>query len=322
MTGIKDIAKKANVSISTVSYALNNSSKVSEKTRKRILMIADEMNYIPNRAGQNLRRKQTRIIGVHLSSYSGSFYGDLLDGIHNMAKELGFDIIACSGEKSRLFLPQGMIDGIIVLDQYYPDEQLLKYAEEGHSIVVLDRQLEHENIRHVLLDNQEGMKQAVQSLKSSPVEVIDIIGGPKGNFDSKERLKTATQEISKLGKKFRIYKGEFTEESGYLAAREIAAEAKKQSGLQAKKIQIIALNDEMGIGAYNYFKNSSLNTETEVKIIGFDNLVVSRYLDPKMHSVTYSKREWGAVGMNTLYKMLNGERGKDALISTKFSANQ
>ncbi|MFC6465114.1 LacI family DNA-binding transcriptional regulator [Marinilactibacillus sp. GCM10026970] len=313
MTGIKEIAKRANVSISTVSYALNNSPRVSEKTKQRILKIAKEMNYIPNRAGQNLRRKQTRIIGVHLSSYSGSFYGELLDGIQHMAKELGFDIIACSGEKSRLFLPQGMIDGIIVLDQFYPDEQLLEYANDGHSIVVLDRQLEHKNIRHVLLDNREGIKQAVQSLVTSPSETIDIINGPKGNFDSRERLETATREISKLGKKFRIYKGWFTEESGFIAAREIAREATNES-----PIEILALNDEMGIGAYNYFKKNDRFKDTEINITGFDDLMVSRYLDPQMNSVSYSKREWGAVSMNTLYKMLNGQETEDKLISTRY----
>ncbi|WP_225743679.1 LacI family DNA-binding transcriptional regulator [Marinilactibacillus sp. Marseille-P9653] len=313
MTGIKEIAKRANVSISTVSYALNNSPRVSEKTKQRILTIAKEMNYIPNRAGQNLRRKQTEIIGVHLSSYSGSFYGELLDGIQHMAKELGFDIIACSGEKSRLFLPQGMIDGIIVLDQFYPDEQLLEYAESGHEIVVLDRQLEHDHIRNVLLDNKEGIKQAVQSLAASPVETIDIINGPQGNFDSYERLETATQEISKLGKKFRIYKGWFTEESGYVAAREIAREVQPGS-----PVEILALNDEMGIGAYNYFKKTDYFKQTQINITGFDDLMVSRYLDPRMNSVSYSKREWGAVSMNTLYKMLNGQESKDSLISTKF----
>ena len=100
MTGIKEIAKRANVSISTVSYALNNSPRVSEKTKQRILKIAKEMNYIPNRAGQNLRRKQTRIIGVHLSSYSGSFYGELLDGINIWQKNLAL-ILSLAQEKSR-----------------------------------------------------------------------------------------------------------------------------------------------------------------------------------------------------------------------------
>ena len=81
MVGIRDIAKEAGVSISTVSYALNGSDKVTEETRKRIKKIADEMNYVPNMAAKALKRRETKIIGVYLSDYLGSFYGELLDGI-------------------------------------------------------------------------------------------------------------------------------------------------------------------------------------------------------------------------------------------------
>ena len=81
MVGIKDIAKKAGVSISTVSYALNGSSKVTEETRTRIQAIAEELNYVPNMAARTLKRRQTNIIGVYLADYGGSFYGELLEGI-------------------------------------------------------------------------------------------------------------------------------------------------------------------------------------------------------------------------------------------------
>ena len=75
MVGIKDIAKKAGVSISTVSYALNGSPKVTEETRARIQAIARDLNYVPNMAARTLKRRQTNIIGVYLADYAGSFYG-------------------------------------------------------------------------------------------------------------------------------------------------------------------------------------------------------------------------------------------------------
>ena len=80
MVGIKDIAKAAGVSISTVSYALNGSPKVTEQTRKRIQDIAGEMNYVPNMAARTLKKQQTNIVGGYLGDYGGSFYGGLWGG--------------------------------------------------------------------------------------------------------------------------------------------------------------------------------------------------------------------------------------------------
>ena len=81
MVGIKDIAKKAGVSISTVSYALNGSSKVTEETRTRIQAIAEELNYVPNMAARTLKRRQTNIIGVYLADYGGSFFCEFFGGV-------------------------------------------------------------------------------------------------------------------------------------------------------------------------------------------------------------------------------------------------
>ena len=139
MVGIKDIAKKAGVSISTVSYALNGSSKVTEETRTRIQAIAEELNYVPNMAARTLKRRQTNIIGVYLADYGGSFYGELLEGIKKGLALFDYEMIVCSGKKSHLFIPEKMVDGAIILDWTFPTKEIEKFAERGHSIVVLDR---------------------------------------------------------------------------------------------------------------------------------------------------------------------------------------
>lgn len=94
--------QKAGVSISTVSYALNGSSKVTEETRTRIQAIAEELNYVPNMAARTLKRRQTNIIGVYLADYGGSFYGELLEGIKKGLALFDYEMIVCSG-KSHIF---------------------------------------------------------------------------------------------------------------------------------------------------------------------------------------------------------------------------
>ncbi|HLU21204.1 MAG TPA: LacI family DNA-binding transcriptional regulator, partial [Bacillaceae bacterium] len=111
MVSIKDIAKQAGVAISTVSYALNGSPKVTEETRAKILAVAKELNYVPNAAARTLKKRKTKIIGAFLTDYGGSFFGELLRGMRKTLNEKGYDLIVCTGKESHRFLPEGIIDG-------------------------------------------------------------------------------------------------------------------------------------------------------------------------------------------------------------------
>lgn len=312
MVGIRDIAKEAGVSISTVSYALNGSPRVSDKTRDKIVEIANKLNYIPNMAGQNLRKQKTDIIAVHIASYQGAFYGDLLQGMHEKATEYGLELIVCSGKRSRLLLPQRMIDGILVIDNTYSDEELLKYAELNYPIVVLDRDLRHENVRSVLLDNTTGTKEAMRSFKEDMIEQVLILSGPKNNFDSQERLAAAMTVARDEEYAVNIVEGNFTAESGYAAASQIQCE-------EGDRLGIFALNDEMALGAYNYFKEVDGNIGEDIIIKGFDQSEITQFLTPPIHSVSYSQREWGGTGVETLMKLILEEPAENSIIPTYFS---
>lgn len=312
MVGIKDIAKEADVSISTVSYALNGSSRISEKTRERIIEIAKDMNYIPNIAGQNLRRKNTDIIAVYIASYQGAFYGDLLEGMHQKAIELGLELIVCSGKRSRLFLPQKMVDGILVIDYTYSNEELLKYADLNYPIVLLDRQLDHENIRSVLLDNRIGTREVIQSFDQYPLEKIYFISGPEYNYDSTERLQAGIESVKEKGYNYEIITGNFERESGYDAGKHISLK-------EGKPVGVFALNDEMALGIYNYFKEMNVAIGEDVIIRGFDQSQITTSLTPPIESVSYSQKDWGSTGVEMLVRMIENEEVENQIIPTHFN---
>ena len=222
MAGIKDIAKKAGVSISTVSYALNGSSKVTEETRSRILAIAKELDYIPNAAARNLKKKETKIIGVFLTDYSGAFYGELLHGLQETLSKSGYDLIVCSGLQSHRLLPERMIDGAIILDETFSSEELLNYAERGHKLVVLDRELEHANINKVLLDNQGGATLAMDHFFKKGHRKIYVVSGPAGSYDSNQRLAAIRRFVdSHAPLQLLELKGDFSKLAGEMAAQQI-----------------------------------------------------------------------------------------------------
>ncbi|KAF1302718.1 LacI family DNA-binding transcriptional regulator [Candidatus Enterococcus willemsii] len=312
MVGIKDIAKKAGVSISTVSYALNGSSKVTEETRARIQAIAEELNYVPNMAARTLKRRQTNIIGVYLADYGGSFYGELLEGIKKGLALFDYEMIVCSGKKSHLFIPEKMVDGAIILDWTFPTKEIENLAERGHSIVVLDRTTEHANIRQVLLDNRGGATQAIEQFVNMGSKKVILISGSEKGYDSQERLAVSIRELTRFRIPYEIIQGDFTEPSGYEAAKKILSQSKTEP------IDIFAFNDEMAIGVYKYAKERNLVIGKDIRIIGFDNTALGAVIQPRLATIAYSKHRWGMIAAEKIIKLKQGEEVDDESIYTTF----
>ena len=310
MVGIKDIAKKAGVSISTVSYALNhNDDKISPKTKARILKIADEMNYVPNMAGRALKRKKTNIIGVYITSYSGYFYGSLLNGINETLRLNNYEMIVCSGKQTHIFIPERLIDGAIILDSNFKNKEINDYSQRGHALVVLDRQLTNPKISHILLDNQSGTEQATRDLINSAADHYYIFTGPKGNFDSEERRHYAQRIFSENNEPFTVLTGNFTKESGYQLCSKIDFK---------DKVGIFCLNDEMAIGVYDYISETNLEIGKDVYVIGFDHTEISRYITPKLSTVDYSMYKWGEKAAMSIIKILEDELIEHQVVDTVY----
>lgn len=301
MVSIKDIAKKAGVSISTVSYALNGSSKVTDETSSRILAIAQEMNYIPNAAARTLKKRESKILGVFLTDFKGDVYGDLLDGMKEVSNAQGYDLIVCSGKQSHRMLPERMIDGAVILDQAFSSEELLEYADRNHKIVVLDRELTHKNINQVLLDNKAGATLATEYLIERGHKKIYVVTGPSGSFDSIQRMKAVKQIQDRVDDiEWIEIEGDFKKSGGEKAAHQILQEYKHP-------VAVFCLNDEMAIGLFNQLADTSLVIGEHVHLIGFDNIELARYVQPRLATIDYSKRKWGALAAEQLIKLIAGE---------------
>lgn len=310
MIGIKDIAKAAGVSISTVSYALNGSPKVTEETRSRIKAIADELNYVPNMAARTLKKQQTHIIGVYLADYGGSFYGELLEGIKKGLLVYDFDMIVCSGNKSHLFIPERMIDGAIVLDWTFQSDEITQFADRGHPIIVLDRQLTHKNIRKLLLDNKGGATLAIARMVEKNTKHVFLLTGSSAGYDSQQRLEASVRELERFGVPYQILEGDFTEPSGYRAAEEIMRQE------PTKPIDIFAFNDEMAIGIYKYFSSTDWEIGKDVRIIGFDNIELGEFIQPRLSTISYSKHRWGMLAAEKIVQLIQGEDPENEHIYT------
>lgn len=262
-------------------------------------------------AARTLKTRETKIVGIYLANYSGIFYGQLLHGLTDTLLSKGYELIVCSGKKAHRFLPERMIDGAIILDMGFATDELLGYAERGHKIVVLDREIAHPNIRQVLLDNKAGATLAIDYLKTGFSGRFYLVTGPENTYDSEERLKAALSELERFrDEEVIVIPGDFSKATGEKAAQQIEQE------WDGKPVAVFALNDEMAIGMYNYFAKTKLQIGRDVKLIGFDNTEVGQYLQPRLATIEYSKYKWGAVAAEKLLKLLEGEQVADEIIYT------
>ncbi|MBW8352077.1 LacI family transcriptional regulator [Bacillus sp. IITD106] len=311
MVSIKDIAKKAGVSISTVSYALNGSPKVTEETSAKILAIAKELNYIPNAAARTLKKRKTKIIGAFLTDYSGPFFGQLLHGMRETLNHQDYDLVVCTGRESHRFLPEGIIDGAIILDATFPDEELISYADRGHKLVVLDREIDHPNIERVLLDNKMGAELAVNFLLENGHNQIVFVTGSPGSYDSEQRLHTVRKIMKNSPSiSYQIIRGDFDKPSGERAAQQIIQN-------YTDPVAVFCFNDEMAIGMYDYLSGTDFIVGEHIHIIGFDDIEVSRYVHPRLSTIHYSKQDWGSKAAEQLIQLIKNEKTEPLKITVE-----
>ncbi|TLG75402.1 LacI family DNA-binding transcriptional regulator [Culicoidibacter larvae] len=312
MASIKDIAKKAGVSVTAVSYALNGSKKVSEATRARIMAIAEELEYTPNLVGRSLQKQQTNIVAVFLTDYVGSFYGRLLAGIKEKLEVEGYELIVCSGSKAHAFLPQKLVDGAIILDSTFSGKELLKYADAGHKLVVLDRELEHENISNILVDNEFGATAAIEELIENNVDKIIVIEGPKSSFSSKIRRDVAANTAAAHQIEFEVLPGDYTLNAGIEHSEYIYQQTKN------KKVGVFCLNDNMALGLYLGFKDyKDFVIGEDIQIIGFDATLEGQLAYPPLSTIYFSQSEWGAMAAEALLSMFDGQACEHRTLATR-----
>ncbi|WP_394239657.1 LacI family DNA-binding transcriptional regulator [Vibrio astriarenae] len=305
---IKDVAKKANVSISTVSYAINGSERISEETRERVLKIARELNYVANSNAKLLKQKKTKAIGLFFNSWFGPVYSELVKGVEQVVHLQGYDLVACScygNENSTAYryLRDKMVDGAVVLTSSFDDEFLKSIASEELPLVVLDREITAPNVYNLLIDNFGGAFSATKALIAAGSERIHCFTGPSDSFDSQKRLDGYIAALGYYNIGFDsdlLIHSDFTEKTAY-------EQMKLLLESRSKPEAIFSANDEMAIGIMRAAKEADINIPKDMKIVGFDNIRLSELYSPGLTTISHQKSEMGELAAEILFQAMKGE---------------
>ncbi|SFS55529.1 transcriptional regulator, LacI family [Paenibacillus sp. BC26] len=305
---IKDVAKMAGVAVSTVSYALNNSPKISEETRKKVIRAAEELSYRPSGAARNLKKRKSETIGLFLNDLGGPFYSQVIEGVQEVVASHDYNLIVCStygGENSSAnrFLREKFVDGAIIMGTAIPDSLILQVAAESFPIVVLDRELKSDYVHSVLITNEQGAYDAVTHLIKLGRRRIEFLSGPLAAYDNSKRYdgykRALTEHNLHVPPKISL-QGRYLEAGGYQTVKVMMA---------CKRLPdaIFAANDEMAIGAMRALREGGVRVPEDVAVVGFDNISFGPFVRPSLTTIGHSKYEMGAIATQLVFNVQKEE---------------
>lgn len=315
MTTIKDIARVAGVSVTTVSRALNGYSDVNEKTRQKIAAVARELNYSPNTLARGLVMQKSKTIGLLVSGISresvkDNFTFEVLCGVNERASTLGYDLILFNTntmmqrEKTYTQLcRERRVDGAIIQGIKKEDPYLKEVVESDIPCVLVDIPVHSNSVGYVTTDNALGAKKAVEHLASLGHKHIGMINGHEDAFVSQERLNGYREALKECGLSFRsewVVSGNFEEKKAEKAVRELINRHKELTA-------IFCASDLMALGALKACKELGLHVPKEMSIVGYDNIVLASYSSPNLTTVGQEVYQIGYEAADLLIEMLEGK---------------
>lgn len=305
---IKDVAKKAGVSITTVSHALSGGGVVKQETRERIRELAREMNYMPNWSGKSLKSDETRIIGLYIS-YIRGFYGQLADAMYDTFREAGYELnIVITTEGSAILdnLLSHRVDGAVILHHSFSDADAEVLRSSEIPAVFLDRELVGPKVSSVLFDSFQTGYMAAEHLYELGHRRMMLAEG-QNTYDGIERSRGFRAFLEEKGvplpQEYAIYGGFDRHEAKRSMQRFL------ETGLPVPTA-VFAANDDSAIGCMQALTGAGFSVPGDVSVMGCDNIELGKWYVPSLTTLDTGISCQGVTAAEELVKLLKtGESG-------------
>ncbi|HZD55681.1 MAG TPA: LacI family DNA-binding transcriptional regulator [Anaerolineales bacterium] len=310
---IREVARQANVSPTTVSHVINETRFVSEQLRQRVYQAMDDLGYRPNALARSLRQGETHTLGLILPDSANPFFAEIGRNIEASAFELGYSLILCNTEgdinREHIYvdlLIRKQVDGIIFVgtgdrsDSGDRSDPLGALFQRRLPVVVVDRDLPGIEVDAVLADNLKGGYMATRHLIDLGHRRIACISGPSHLTPSAYRVtgyRNAHHEAGLPVDHSLIQRGDFHPESGRIAASRLFE-------LPDPPTAIFACNDLMAMGALHVAATNGCLVPDELSIIGFDDIELASFSFPPLTTISQPKKKMGEVAVQLLLERI------------------
>lgn len=317
---IKDVAKKADVSIATVSRILNNKSGFSEETKQKVLKVIEELGYQPNAIARGLVKKRTQTIGVLIPKVSNMLAAEILNGIDDYAHNLGSSVIVCNTDNNGRrtmdylrILAEKRIDGIIFVSEWVTEEYYQMLQEMKVPVILVSTISYQFPIPYVKVDDRHAAFSATDYLiKQGHRKIAMVTGSEKDPVAGIPRIEgyKAALEMHHIDIRddYIIDAANFRHEDGMKAMEEIVA---RGIGVTA----IFASSDELAVGVMSQAYKMGIRIPDQLSVIGYDNTKVAEMAIPPLTSVSQPLYEMGIASAKMLFELIEtGEMMIDSRI--------
>lgn len=309
---LKDIAKRLNVSPSTVSRALKNNPEIGEATRNAVIKLAKELNYQPNSVALSLRKRKTFTIGVIVPEIVHYFFSSVISGIEDVTYSNNYQVILCqSNEKydqevrNIKTLAQSQVDGILISSskETMDFDHIQAIKDKGVPVVFYDRSIKILELSSVIVDDFGGAYKATEHLITLGCKKIIHFNGPLHIDNHSERFNGYQKALKDHG--FQLDKNLVMEADSFKCGY------KAVCGLYEQQVEfdgIFAVNDLTAVGAMKAVKSKGKQIPLDVAIVGFgDDSTLSEMVEPSLSSIIQPGFDMGKEATKMLLKMIDDE---------------
>lgn len=305
MPTIYEVSELAGVSLATVSRVMNNNTKVSDKTRQKVVDAMAKLGYRPNSIAQSLASNRSNSVGILVSELYGDFFGQMMSGIEIELRAAGKHVIITTGhceedkEKDGIeFLIGRNCDAIILHVETVSDEYLIDLCKGKIPVYVINRFIDDISDNCISLNNELGGYLATQTIIAQGHSNIAYIAGPQYKRDSQARLAGHKRALAKnniLFDESLYYEGDYKETGGSVGLKHFISNNKTFTAL-------ICANDEMASGSMTYAREHGFLLPEDLSIIGFDNNNFARHTYPKLTTIDNPVNEMGKMAAKLVLK--------------------
>lgn len=305
---IKDVAKEAGVSITTVSHALSGKGILSRETRAYVQNIAKQMNYVPDLYGSNLRKKKTGNIGLFISSVKGDYYGILIDTMAHACQLHDYDlniIVSTQREKLMANILGGSIDGAVILSEQITDRDVEQIQDMEFPVVFLDRKISGKYVSCIIFDAFTEGYTAGKYLIGLGHRKLAYLQGVENNYDSVGRLAGFESALDEAGivldPKDIVY-GEFDRDVAF----ERVTDYLEQPGFVLPDA-FFASNDLSALGCISALNSKGYRVPEDISVIGCDDIEQSGWYRQRLTTIHTNFEKQGGMVVEKLVNMIQGK---------------